>query len=224
MLPDPTRPEAIRRLFAGIAPRYDLVNRLISLGRVGRWRERALKALEVRPEHLLLDACAGTGELGRRSRAGRVVAVDFSLPMLQAGARHRDRRLWLVCGDALRLPLADGCCDRAIVGFSLRNVADVPRFFREAARVVRPGGRLVSLELTRPPGRVRSAVHCFCVRRLVPLAGFPGQVGAYRHLAQTVLTFPPPEEVAEWMREAGWREVSVIPLSGGICTLHVGER
>lgn len=217
-------PQIIRRLFDGIAGRYDLMNVLMSAGLQARWRTQALRLLDAGPADLLLDACAGTGDLGLASNAGRIVAVDFSRPMLARLADRNDGRLWPVCADALRLPLADGSVDRAVVGFSLRNLADVPAFFAELHRVVRPGGRLVSLELTRPPGPVLQALHRAWVRWLLPLAGFPGRVAAYRHLAETVLTFPEPAVVAGWLAAAGWGEVTVQPLSGGICTVHVGVR
>jgi len=217
-------PRAVRRLFDRIAGRYDLMNRVLSGGLLGEWRRQALQELEAGPEHLLLDACAGTGALGLASRAGRVICLDFSLPMLRVAARHNDGRLWLVCGDALRTPLPDACCDRAVVGFSLRNLADVPAFFAEMARVTRPRGRLVSLELTRPQEPRLARMHRLVVRWLVPLAGFLTQMGAYRHLAQTVLTFPPPEQVAGWMERAGWQQVRMVSLSGGIATLHIGTR
>lgn len=217
-------PQTIRRLFDGIAGRYDLMNVLMSAGLQARWRARALRLLDAGPADVLLDACAGTGDLGLGSNAGRVVAVDFSLPMLARLADRNDGRLWPICADALHLPLANGSVDHAVVGFSLRNLADVPTFFAELHRVVRPGGRLVSLELTRPSDPLLGSLHRAWVRWLLPLAGFPGRVAAYRHLAESVLTFPEPAVVAGWLAAAGWKEVAARPLSGGICTVHVACR
>jgi demethylmenaquinone methyltransferase/2-methoxy-6-polyprenyl-1,4-benzoquinol methylase len=217
-MPDP---QLVKQAFGRIARRYDLLNTLLSLGLHKAWRRRAV-ALCGDGERAL-DVCSGTGDLSRRlaRRFRRVVGVDFSRPMLEVARRRGGADL--VEGDALALPFANDAFDCAITGFSLRNLADLERLFAEMARVVRPGGRVVSLELTRPPGRVLRRLHDLYLRWVVPGAGSMVDGAAYRHLAQTIRGFPEPEAVAGIMAHAGLREVRIQRLSGGIATIHAAR-
>jgi len=212
-------PQAVRKAFGRIARRYDLLNTLLSLGLHKAWRRRA--AALCGEGRWALDVCVGTGDLSRRlaRRFRRVVGVDFSRPMLQVAQRRGGAAL--IEGDALALPFGDDAFDCAVIGFSLRNVADLGALFREMARVVRPGGRVVSLELTRPPGPLLGWAHRWYVGAVVPAVGALVDREAYRHLAETVGAFPEPEAIAAIMAESGLREVRIQRLSGGIVTIHV---
>lgn len=219
--------EQVRAMFGRITPRYDLLNRVLSMGLDRSWRRRAVAELGLGPGQGAVDLCCGSGDLAAEIAAVTgpegVVGVDFCEPML-AEARRKYPGIRFVAGDALQVPLGEEF-DAATVAFGLRNVESLPRLFAEMARLVRPGGRVLSLELTRPPGLL-GVLHGLFLRLVVPLVGLvvSGDPGAYRYLARTIAEFPAPAEVARVMEEAGLREVRVIPLTGGIVTLHVGLR
>jgi demethylmenaquinone methyltransferase/2-methoxy-6-polyprenyl-1,4-benzoquinol methylase len=210
-------------MFDRIAPVYDLMNRVMTAGLDRRWRRLCAEAA-VRPGDRVLDACCGTGDLALAcARAGgRVIGLDFSERMLQRARRKAPELDW-VRGDLLALPFADGSFDAATVGFGVRNVEDAGAAFRELRRVLRPGGRLSVLEITRPRGLLR---HFYAVwfDRVVPLLGrvLPGGA-AYTYLPASVRRFPGPEDLARLMREAGFGSVGYRLFAGGIVALHVGE-
>ena len=217
-------PDEIRRMFDRIAPVYDAMNRLMTAGLDQRWRRETVASV-VRQRGSLLDACCGTGDLalaGRRAGAGRVVGLDFSEPMLERARRKGPDVEW-VQGDLLALPFPDGEFDAATVGFGVRNVEELPRALGELRRVLRPGGRLGVLEITRPRGLL-APFYGLWFDRLVPLLGrlLPGGA-AYTYLPASVRRFPGPQELAEAMRDAGFAHVSYRLFAGGIVALHVGE-
>ena len=216
--------EDVRRMFDRISPVYDLMNRVMTAGLDRRWR-RATVAAVVRPGDRVLDACCGTGDLAvEASRAsGRVVGLDFSGEML-ARARRKSSAVEWVEGDVLALPFEDGAFDVATVGFGIRNVADLDAGLAELARVVRPGGRLGCLEITRPRGLLRRFFHLW-FDRIVPLLGkvLPGGA-AYTYLPASVRRFPGPEDLAAALERAGFGAVSWRLFGGGIVALHVGTR
>jgi demethylmenaquinone methyltransferase/2-methoxy-6-polyprenyl-1,4-benzoquinol methylase len=213
-------PEGVRAMFDRIAPVYDAMNRLMTAGLDRRWR-RLTAAAVVRPGDRVLDACCGTGDLALAAReaGGKVVGVDFSEPML-ARARSKSASIEWVQGDLLALPFADGSFDAATVGFGVRNVADLDAGLRELARVLRPGGRLGCLEITRPQGLLRPFFR-FWFDGLVPLAGkvLPGGA-AYAYLPASVRRFPGPEDLAAAMERAGFTSVRWRLLGGGIVAVH----
>lgn len=220
-------------MFAAIAPRYDLLNRALSLGLDVRWRRRAARELPVSAVARVLDLCGGTGDLARvlldEGRAGFAVCVDFSHPMLVRAGRKLRRasgRSAVVEADALRLPFADGSFDGIAVAFGVRNLSDRDRGFREAHRVLRPGGRLVVLEFGRPDGPLLSPLWSLYVRRVVPLLGdrASGRNGPYGYLARTIGEFPEPALLAGRLREAGFAAASWTRLSAGIVCLHVAVK
>jgi demethylmenaquinone methyltransferase/2-methoxy-6-polyprenyl-1,4-benzoquinol methylase len=224
----------VRRMFAGIAGRYDLLNHLLSLNVDRLWRRRAVDRLgwERAPEGTYLDNCAGTldlaVELARRPGfRGRVVGSDFTFAMLRNGT-HKIRRLAVsqACADALVLPFADGEFDGATVGFGVRNLADSDAGLREMARVLRPGARAVILEFTTPGWQPFRALYFFYFLRVLPLVGrlVSRHGSAYSYLPESVLRFPEPPELAARMEAAGFRDVAWTTLSGGIAALHWGER
>ncbi len=224
-----------RSMFDAVARRYDLLNRLLSLGRDRYWRRRAVDELGPRPEPggRYLDVGTGTGdvavELLRRAPGASVVGVDLSLAMMALASSKLDRaevsgRAAFAAGDAGGLPFRDGEFSGVISAFGLRNMVGPADAVAEMARVLRPGGRLVVLELTRPKGRLLRALHrCYC-RVWVPVLGRVLSRGeAYRFLVRSIQEFPPPEQVMGMMEAAGLAGVSHVPLSGGIVTLFSGE-
>lgn len=229
------RERQVRRLFSEIAPRYDLLNHLLSLN-VDRWWRRVavdrLGSFDRGREARVLDACAGTLDLGlelagRKGFRGNVVAVDFAYPMLAEGMRKVDgRSVHPVCGDGLRLPFPDAVFDGAVVGFGVRNLSDMDRGFRELSRVLRPGGRLVILEFTTPPGRLMKRLYLFYFHHILPLVGrwTSGHEWAYTYLPESVKEYPQPVEVARRLGEAGFEGVSWSYLTGGITALHLARR
>ena len=223
------RPRDVAAMFDGVAARYDVTNTLLSMGQDYLWRRRTRQCLELEPGQQVLDLAAGTGvstaEL-RRSGAD-AIACDFSLGMLQAGRanRHR-RRVPFVAGDALHLPFADAAFDGATMSFGLRNVADVPKALRELARVVRPGGRLVICEFSRPVWRPFRFVYLNYLMRALPWIArrVASNPDAYVYLAESIRVWPPQEELARVISAAGWTDVRYRNLSGGIVALHLAER
>jgi demethylmenaquinone methyltransferase / 2-methoxy-6-polyprenyl-1,4-benzoquinol methylase len=185
-------PDGVRAMFDRIAPVYDLMNRVMTVGLDRRWRKLAVREV-VWPGDRVLDACCGTGDLAVEAerRGGRVVALDFSPRMLER-ARAKSGTIDWVQGDALALPFADNEFDAATVGFGVRNLADLEGGLRELARVLRPGGKLAVLEITRPRGLLRPFFRLW-FDVLVPLAGkvLPGGK-AYTYLPASVRRFPSP--------------------------------
>jgi demethylmenaquinone methyltransferase/2-methoxy-6-polyprenyl-1,4-benzoquinol methylase len=217
-------PDAVRGMFDRIAPVYDLMNRLMTAGLDGRWRRRAA-AKVVWPGDRVLDACCGTGDLAIEAerRGGRVVGLDFSPRMLERARRKSGTIEW-VQGDALALPFADGEFDAATVGFGVRNLEDLERGLVELGRVLRPGGRIAVLEITRPRGLLRPFFR-FWFDVLVPLAGkiLPGGK-AYTYLPASVRRFPGPEDLSVLLERAGFGDVRYELLGGGSVALHTGAR
>ena len=235
VLPAPAdKATSVRRMFGDIAHRYDLLNHLLTLNVDRAWRRRAVdRLLAGRPrEALFLDACAGTMDLAveiasRDSFRGLVVASDFAWPMLENG-REKVGGLAVTeaCGDALRLPHPDGAFDGAIVGFGVRNFADLQTGLDELVRVLKPAGRLVVLELSVPTWRALRALYFLYFTRVLPWIGrrISGHETAYSYLPASVREFPPPEELAAMMRRSGLRPVRYERLMAGIAAIHVGEK
>jgi demethylmenaquinone methyltransferase / 2-methoxy-6-polyprenyl-1,4-benzoquinol methylase len=217
-------PDGVRAMFDRIAPVYDAMNRVITMGLDGRWRRLAAASV-VQPGDRVLDAACGTGDLALAAleSGGRVTGLDFSERMLERARRKSDAIEW-VRGDVLALPFGDAAFDSATIGFGVRNVADLEAGLRELARVVRPGGRLAVLEITRPKGLLRPFFRVW-FDLLVPLIGraVPGGV-AFSYLPASVRRFPGPDDLADALRRAGFAEVSYRLLAGGIVSLHVGRR
>jgi len=220
-------PNAVRQMFDRISPGYDRMNRLMSGGLDRRWRRLAADRAGLAADGAALDVCCGTGDLalellGRVGPGGRVVGLDFAEQML-AVARRKSGRVEWVAGDALALPFADGSFDGAAIGFGMRNLSDHERGFAEMRRVVRPGGRVVCLELSEPPGWVAPASRLWTDRG-VPLLGrlIGRDRDAYTYLPQSVHRFPRAPELARIMRGAGLERVGFTRLMLGVVALHVG--
>jgi demethylmenaquinone methyltransferase/2-methoxy-6-polyprenyl-1,4-benzoquinol methylase len=211
-------------MFDRIAPVYDAMNRVMTAGLDRVWRRLTVEAV-VQPGDRVLDACCGTGDLALadlRAGAAEVVGVDFSEAMLEQ-ARRKSAAVQWVDGDLLALPFPDGAFDAATVGFGVRNVDDLEAGLRELRRVLRPGGRLAVLEITRPRGLLRPFFRLW-FDVLVPFAGrvLPGGE-AYTYLPASVRRFPGPEDLAGALARSGFAGVRFRTLAGGIVALHVAE-
>jgi demethylmenaquinone methyltransferase/2-methoxy-6-polyprenyl-1,4-benzoquinol methylase len=218
------QPDAVRGMFDRIAPVYDVMNRVMTAGLDRSWRRLAVEEV-VQPGFRVLDACCGTGDLAiaAEREGGIVTGLDFSPAMLERAQRKSDTVTW-VEGDVLALPFADGSFDAATVGFGVRNVADLEAGVVELARVLRPGGRLAILEITRPRGVLRPFFSLW-FDRVVPLLGkvLPGGK-AYTYLPASVRRFPDAEQLAALLERNGFERVRFRLLGGTIVALHVGVR
>ena len=214
--------DGVRRMFDRIAPVYDAMNRVMTVGLDQRWRRLTVERVVTSGDRVL-DACCGTGDLaiaGAR-RGGTVTGLDFSERMLER-ARGKSPSIDWVRGDVLALPFADVSFDAVTVGFGVRNVDDLESALRELRRVLRPGGRIGILEITRPRGAL-APFYRLWFDRLIPALGrvLPGG-SAYTYLPASVRRFPGPDELAALLARGGFRDVRFEGLAGGIVALHVG--
>jgi demethylmenaquinone methyltransferase/2-methoxy-6-polyprenyl-1,4-benzoquinol methylase len=219
----------VRGMFDRIAGVYDLMNSAMTAGLHHQWRSRAVDRAQVGQGSDALDVCCGTGDLALELRRrigpdGRVVGCDFSEPMLELARRKSgDQGLPVEFGwaDALELPYGDASFDAVTIGFGARNLADLGRGLSEMARVLRPGGRLVILEITRPQREPLASFYSLWFDRVVPVIGtFAGDSDAYSYLPNSVRTFPEPERLAGMMDGAGFTEIRWLLLAGGIIAVH----
>jgi demethylmenaquinone methyltransferase/2-methoxy-6-polyprenyl-1,4-benzoquinol methylase len=224
----------VQAMFADIAPRYDLLNHLLSFNIDRGWRRRAIAALDVAkaPAGKYLDLCAGTldvaVELAKHPGFdGWVLGADFVEAMLRAGrGKAAGRSVFGVAADAVALPLQSAAVDGAIVAFGVRNLADLDAGLREVARVVKPGGRFVILEFTTPPNPIIRAAYGFYSTRMLPFIGglISGNRGAYRYLPESIARFPSADELSQRMGAAGFTNVRYELLTMGTVALHSGTR
>ncbi len=226
---DPALPQgdekvrAVREMFDTIAPRYDLVNRVMTFRMDVAWRRRTIRELRLASGSTVLDLACGTGDFCRElAKAGiEPIGVDLSFGMLAAARTEAP----LLQADILRLPVPDASVDGATCGFALRNLVELDAFFAELARVVRPGGRIALLEVAEPKNPVLRAGHGVYFGKVVPRIGALLSDGAaYRYLPKSVAYLPPPEQMLATLRAAGFVNVERILLSTGISQLIVATR
>jgi demethylmenaquinone methyltransferase/2-methoxy-6-polyprenyl-1,4-benzoquinol methylase len=238
----------VQKMFAAIAPSYDLNNRLHSLWMDQAWRRKAVGLAELRPADVVVDVACGTGDLTLefaarldtlcpRSRGrpypARALGIDFTFEMLPIARRkarahwpdHPEKAIEWLNGDAQSLPLPDACCDVVSIAFGIRNVADPAAAVREFFRVLRPGGRLIILEFSLPTNPVLRGLYNLYFRKVLPrtatlISG--DKTGAYKYLPESVNTFIGREQMAGMMRDAGFKEVSQRPLTFGVCVAYRG--
>jgi len=225
----------IRDMFDKIAPRYDLLNRLLSLGIDQRWRRFAVGQLDIPKQGMVLDIATGTGdvalEIGRQTDASvKIVGSDFTQGMLVLGQEkiaaspYRDR-IVLVNAPCEEMPHPGGIFDGITIAFGIRNVVDRQKGLREMARVLKPGGRAVILEFATPRNRMFRAIYFFYFLKVLPwLGGLISQRSAYQYLPDSVLEFPDRDQFKKMMEDAGFVDVKVHDLTGGIAAVHVGTR
>ena len=231
--PDKT-PDRIAGMFDAIAPRYDLLNHVLSAGIDKRWRARAIRSLHLTGRETLLDVCTGTADVALQARtdgAARVVGVDFAGGMLSLGQRKVEAageadRITLIRGDAMRLPARDGSADAVTVAFGIRNVQRPEVACAEMARTLRPGGRLAILEFGVPRIPGLSAFYLWYFTHVLPRIGraVSGHNAAYSYLPASVGTFPPPREFMGILTAAGFTDVRADPLTFGIVYLYTATK
>jgi demethylmenaquinone methyltransferase/2-methoxy-6-polyprenyl-1,4-benzoquinol methylase len=227
-------PSQIRSMFSAIAPRYDLLNHLLSLSIDRYWRWRTVRVLkrETGADRRVLDLCTGTADLALLlARSHSVVGCDFSHPMLRlavekAAASQLQKRVSLVEADALSLPFSDGAFDAVTVAFGLRNLEDYESGLGEMKRVLKPGGTVAVLEFSQPRFPIVREVYLFYFSRILPKVGewISGRPGAYSYLCHSVRDFPGQDELERIMARAGLQYLRHYTLTGGIATLHLARR
>jgi len=223
---DEEKRNQVRAMFDRIAPRYDAMNRLLTVGLDQRWRRAALAAVEVGRRDRVLDLACGTGDLAELAaeRGARVVGVDFAREMLRGARRRGIDALW-IHGDAASLPLSDGCATVVTCGFALRNFASLPEVLGEMARVLESGGRLALLEVDRPSLSLVRAAHSLYFDRVVPrVGGWLSDRAAYAYLPRSTAYLPPPRELAALIGDAGFEQVQLRRLLLGSAQIITAVR
>lgn len=231
---DAVRRRYVREMFAKIAPRYDLLNSILSLQLHHRWRRTVVRMLHLAPDSRVLDLCTGTGDLAielarHLGPAGEVFALDFCEPMLQQGRAKAHRRglnhtFWLQA-DALQLPFTDAQFDAVTIAFGLRNLIDKPAAFREIYRVLRSGGKVAVLELTRPRRAPFSWLYDLYALHILPRIGKRlSDADAYLYLPMSIRHYEAREVIADYMQQAGFQEVHYRDLTFGVVCVHMGVK
>lgn len=230
-----SKEEFVHGVFESIAPKYDLMNNIISFNRHKAWRKFAMKKMNVQPGDTAIDLCCGTCDwtisLAQASQTGHMVGLDFSQNMLDHGAEkikqlHLAQQIELVQGNAMSLPFDDNSFDFATIGFALRNVPDLEQVIREMHRVVKPGGLVVSLELSKPTWQPFKSIYYVYFRHIMPFLGklIVKKYEQYKWLPESLINFPDHKQLAAIFSKNGLEHVQAYPLFGGVAALHVGNK
>ncbi|MGD9365853.1 MAG: bifunctional demethylmenaquinone methyltransferase/2-methoxy-6-polyprenyl-1,4-benzoquinol methylase UbiE [Desulfobacteraceae bacterium] len=228
--------KAVMSHFNRVAPKYDFMNSLLSMGIQHVWKRAAVRMLNIQPGDKVLDVCGGTGDLSilaarRTGVRGQVVIYDINRAMMMAGRHKIDpypdlAHVGYVQGDAEQITFADHTFDAAMVGFGIRNVTHLKRGFKEMHRVLKPGGKILCLEFSRPANALFRALYDFYSFNIMPLLGglIAGSAESYACLSETIRMFPLPEELSAIFEHLGFREVRYRPMTNGIAVAHVGVK
>lgn len=227
--------EYVHSVFENIAHRYDFMNSLLSFRRHKAWRDFTMKKMRVQQGDTALDVACGTADwtiaLAKESKTGEITGIDFSQKMLEVGEKkiksiQLDRQIKLIQGNAMELPFEDDTFDHATIGFALRNVPDVETVLSEMKRVVKPGGKVVSLELSKPNWPPFRKLYYLYFYRILPFLGkiFADRYEQYAWLPESLTNFPDQKELAAIFQKAGLQNVEVYSLTGGIAALHIGYK
>ncbi|MFV9510691.1 demethylmenaquinone methyltransferase [Tepidibacillus sp. LV47] len=227
--------EFVHAVFENIADKYDMMNTVLSFRRHKAWRKFAMKKMNVKVGENAIDVACGTADwtiaLAKASKTGKIIGLDFSEKMLEVGRKkiHKlqlDKQIELIQGNAMKLPFEDNRFDHATIGFALRNVPDIEVVLSEMKRVVKPGGKVVSLELSKPNWPPFRKIYYFYFYKLLPLLGkiFANRYEQYSWLPESLTNFPDQKELAKIFEKVGLERVEVYPLTGGIAALHIGYK
>lgn len=225
----------VHQVFESIAPKYDVMNSVLSFRRHKAWRKFTMEKMKVKSEQSAIDVCCGTGDwtlsLAQEvGSSGQVIGLDFSQNMLDVGEVKRDRagldQISLVHGNAMNLPFEENRFDYATIGFALRNVPDIKQVLTEMKRVIKPGGMVVSLELSKPVWPPFRALYFFYFNQVLPLIGklFANRYKQYSWLPESLKNFPDSKQLASLFEEVGLERVETYLLTGGIAALHIGYK
>ncbi|MFC4302785.1 demethylmenaquinone methyltransferase [Cohnella boryungensis] len=225
----------VHAVFESIAPKYDMMNDILSFRRHKAWRRFTMRKMNMQPGQTALDLCCGTCDwtiaLARASGTGKTVGLDFSGNMLSIGQAKVNKQglgeqIKLVQGNAMDLPFEDNSFDFVTIGFGLRNIPDIVKTLEEMKRVVKPGGQIVCLELSKPMWQPFKGLYYFYFERILPLMGkwFAKRKEQYAWLPESLQSFPDLPALAELFRSVGMRDVKAYPLTGGIAALHIGMK
>ncbi|MEK3721779.1 MULTISPECIES: demethylmenaquinone methyltransferase [unclassified Paenibacillus] len=228
-----SKEEFVHSVFESIAPKYDLMNDILSFRRHKAWRNFTMKKMNMQPGSTAIDLCCGTCDwtisMAKASGTGDMVGLDFSQNMLDYGAVKireggLDKQIKLVQGNAMKLPYEDNTFDYATIGFALRNVPDLVKVIEEMQRVVKPGGWVVSLELSKPTWQPFKGIYYFYFQTILPLLGklIAKSYEQYKWLPESLINFPDHKQLAEIFKTTGLTQVQAYPLTGGIAALHIG--
>ncbi|WP_068785253.1 demethylmenaquinone methyltransferase [Paenibacillus phocaensis] len=229
-----TKEQFVHSVFESIAPKYDMMNDLLSFRRHKAWRKFTMAKMNMAPGDTALDLCCGTCDWTismAEASGGPIIGLDFSEQMLEYGRRkvkerQLDSRITLVQGNAMELPFEDNRFDYATIGFGLRNVPDLRQVLQEMRRVVKPGGMVVCLELSKPTWQPFKGLYYFYFQKVLPMLGrlVAKRYEQYKWLPDSLVQFPGRAELAEIFRETGLARVEAYPLTGGIAALHIGTK
>jgi len=235
-VPENEKSQWVLRHFNSVAKRYDLMNTLLSLGIHHFWKRTAVRIMALNPGDRVLDVCGGTGDLailaaGAVGRSGQVIVYDINRAMIEAGvskinASASGERVWFVQGDAERISFPDGYFDAAMVGFGIRNVTHMDQGFREMCRVLKPGGKMMCLEFSKPTSPLFRWLYDIYSFHVMPALGglIAGSSKAYMHLTESIRTFAMPDELTALLKQVGFSHVTTRKLTNGIAMIHLAKK